>query len=192
MKSNAKTEATFQADFLLDGKAVLDEQEDGIMIEGYASDFGLDRQDEAFEPGAFEKGMREFMKNPVLLYHHKFDLPMGQIKGFEHRPDGLFVKAWVDKPAPAHPVLADVYQKVKSRTIRGFSVGGKFHRAVKGKIHTADLIEVSITPTPVNPRARFDLASVAGKAFGDTTDLDAALAAIEATRTAFAELDSAL
>lgn len=186
--SEPRTEAPFQFDFLIDTKATIEETEDGIWIEGYASDFGMDRQDEAFEPGAFEKGMQEFMKNPVLLYHHKFDQAMGHIKSFEHRSDGLWIKAWVDKPEP-HTTLADVYRKIKSGTIRGFSVGGKFYRKVKGKIHTADLIEVSITPTPVNPRSIF---AVAGKAFGDTTELDGAMAVLDEVGDAFARVNLAL
>jgi HK97 family phage prohead protease len=167
-----RTEAPFQLDFLLDGKAVIEETEDGIWIEGYASDFGLDRQDEAFESGAFEKGMAAFMENPVLLYHHQFDKALGQIKEFSMRSDGLWIKAWVDRPAESSPLL-DVYRKIKSGTIRGFSVGGKFYRRVKGKIHRADLIEVSVTPTPVNPRTLF---AVVGKAFGEDNELDRALA----------------
>lgn len=184
-----KTEAKFQIDFALDEKAIVEETEDGIFIEGYASDFGLDRQDEAFESGAFEKGMEQFMRNPVLLYHHKMDMALGHVKGFEHRPDGLWIKAWVDRPEP-NTFLADVYKKIKSRTIRGFSVGGKFYRKMKGKIHTADLVEISVTPTPVNPRA--GIAAVAAKAFGEDPELEQAIVVLDQVDEAFSRVKSAL
>lgn len=165
------TTAPFELDFTLDAKAELHEQDDGtVFIEGYASDFGLDRQNEAFEDGAFQKSMETFMAtNPVLLYHHHFDQALGQIVDYQHRRDGMWVKARVD-PAEPGTILADVVRKIKTGAVRGFSVGGKFHRRkADGKtlIHTADIMEISVTPTPVNPRTLF---AVAGKAFeGDDT-----------------------
>lgn len=187
-----KTEAPFQFDFTLDTKAQVTEAGDTVYIEGYASDFGLDRQDEAFEPGAFEKGMKDFMSsNPVLLYHHKYDQALGQIEEFEHRKDGLWVKARVDAPEPGTS-LADVVRKIKTGTIRGFSVGGRFKRreTVKGpRIHTADINEISVTPLPVNPRTLF---AVAGKAFGDDTDLQKLISQLEAVSDQFDALESAM
>ena len=163
-----KLDAPFQLDLTLDAKASVSEDDDGsVWVEGYASDFGLDRQDEAFEPGAFEKGMKNFMKNPVILYHHKMDEAMGQVKEFEHRNDGLWIKARLDAAEPG-TAAADRLRKVKSGTIRGMSVGGKFHRRKgpdgKARIFQADLLEISLTPTPINPRS---LLGVVGKAFGD-------------------------
>lgn len=168
-----KTEAPFQLDFTLEGKAARVTEHDGaVYIEGYAAEFDLDRQDEAFEPGAFEAGMKAFMNsNPVLLYHHKYDKALGQIESFEHRPDGLYVKARVDEAEPGTE-LADVVRKIKTGTIRGFSVGGRFKRRMgtdgRPRIHTADIAEISVTPFPINPRTLF---AVAGKAFGDEDEM---------------------
>lgn len=168
-----KTSADFRLDFVLDRKAQINEGDDGeLYIEGFASDFGTDRDGEAFEDGAFQKSMDAFLRtNPVLLYHHKFDQALGQVVDFEHKPDGMWVKARVD-PAEPGTILADVVNKIKRGTIRGFSVGGKFHRRrtpAGPRIHTADIIEISVTPTPVNPRTLF---AVAGKAFGEDSEED--------------------
>jgi HK97 family phage prohead protease len=175
-----KTDAPFQADFLLDGKAQIEEADDHLIIEGYAADFEIDREDETFEPGAFDEGMKAFMEsNPILIYHHKYDQALGEVLEWEGKAAGPWVKARVDKPEPSSP-LADVYTKIKNRVIKGFSIGGRFHRRKgedgKVRIHKCDVAELSITPLPINPRTLF---AVAGKAFGDDPNLEAAEAAVE-------------
>ena len=166
--ADLKLDAPYTLDFILERKADSGRDDDGsVYIEGYASDFGLDRQDEAFEPNAFKKGMANFMKNPVVLYHHKMDEALGQVTEFDNRPEGLWVKARLDEAEPGTKA-ADIIRKVLSGTIRGMSVGGRFHRRIgsdgKPRIHTADIRELSLTPMPVNPRT---LLAVAGKAFDD-------------------------
>lgn len=161
-----QTSAEFQLDIVLDTKAEIHEQDDGTtIIEGIASDFDFDRQDEAFEPGVWEAAEKAFMRNPILLYHHKSDTAMGRVLEVSHRPEGMWVKAMLDAPEPG-TFPADIVRKVRSGTIRAFSVGGKFHRRKgadgKPRIHSADWRELSITPLPVNPRTLF---AVAGKAF---------------------------
>lgn len=177
--------ADFEFGFTLDKKAVIDAQDDGsLTIEGYASDFGLDRQDEAFEPGAFEDGIKAYMDNPVVLYHHKKDTALGKVEEARLDDHGLWVKAIIDAPEPHTPV-ADYVRKIKSGVLKGFSVGGKFYRrmtAAGPRIFKCDLREISITPLPVNPRMLF---AVAGKAFMDM-DSDTKTA----TETSTEELDA--
>lgn len=161
-----KDQAKFQADFVLDQKAAVREEDGDLIIEGYAADWLMDRQEEAFEPGAFEEGLKSFIeRNPILVYHHQYDKALGQVIEADNRPDGLWVKARVDAPADGS-WAQDVYNKIKRGTIRGFSVGGIFHRREgpdgKARIHKADFAELSVTPFPVNPRTLF---AVAGKAF---------------------------
>ena len=169
--SEFKTEAPFQADFVLDRKAV-HEEDDHLIVEGYAADFGEDREDEAFEPGAFDEGMKAFMQsNPIVVYHHKYDQPLGTVMEWEKKSQGPWVKVRVERPEPQTP-LADVYNKIKSGIVKGFSIGGRFHRRQdaegRTRIHRCDVAELSITPLPVNPRTLF---AVAGKAFGEDPDL---------------------
>lgn len=170
--------AEFHYDFILDQKAVeVTEDEHGdLYIEGYASDFGVDRQDEAFEPGAFERGLKSFMAtNPIMLYHHKADHALGQFVAAELRPEGLWVRGRVDAPAKGS-WAEDIFNKVKRGTIRAFSVGGIFKR--KGnKIYECDLAEISLTPFPVNPRTTFSV--VAGKAFTTVEESEAQAASDE-------------
>jgi HK97 family phage prohead protease len=166
--------AEFEFGFTLDGKAVVSEPDENgdVYIEGLASDFGLDRQDEAFEPGAFEEGLKSYMdNNPILLYHHKPDVSLGQVIAANITADGLHVKARVDAPEPG-TVIADYVRKIKNGTLRAFSVGGKFYRRMTAngpRIFKCDMHELSVTPLPVNPRTLF---AVAGKAFEAAPKVD--------------------
>lgn len=161
--------AKFALDFTLDQKAasITEDEHGDLYIEGYAADFEVDRQDEAFEPGAFEEGLKSFMAtNPVMLYHHKYDQALGQFVDARLDQKGLWVKGRVDKPTPGS-WAEDVVAKIKRGTIRGFSVGGIFKRRLnqatgRPSIFKCDLAEISVTPFPVNPRTMF---GVAGKAF---------------------------
>lgn len=162
--------AEFSYDFALDAKAMDDQivttNDDGsLYIEGYASDFDVDRQDEAFEPGAFERGLDKYLTtNPILLYHHQSGTALGQVEEAKIDSKGMFIKARVDAPEPG-TLIADYYRKIKNGTIRAFSVGGKFMRRMTPngpRIFDVDLGEISVTPYPVNPRTLF---AVAGKAF---------------------------
>lgn len=188
-----KTSAPFTYDFILDGKAAVHEEDDHLIVEGLAADFGFDRQDEAFEPGAFDAGMKAFMEtNPILCYHHKYDIALGEVLEWEKKAEGPWVKARVDKPE-AGTDLMDVYRKIKSGVIKGFSIGGKFHRRTgadgRPRIHRADVAELSITPLPINPRTLF---AVAGKAFGEDPDLEAVEAAAQQLTKTFERIERAL
>lgn len=178
-----KETAPFQFDVMLDTKAVVSEEDGDLLIEGYASDYREDRDGEAFEPGCFQKSLQKYLDtNPVLLYHHKTSQALGQVLSARLDPNGLWVKARIDKPAPGS-WAQDVFQKVKRGTIRGFSVGGQFKRRFteKGwKIHDADIVEISVTPTPVNPRT---LHAVATKAFDDNSDYDELVDKLDRTLT---------
>ncbi len=193
-----KTEAKFEFDMVLDTKAVSITTDDNgdLYIKGWASDFDEDRDDEQFEPGAFDHGVKAFMEtNPVLLYNHRFGpgnaLCLGQVEVMERRPmpsgkSGMWMEARVDQAEP-NTEARQVYNQIKRGTMRGLSVGGKFYRrAVDGvrKIWKADIMEVSVTPVPANPRG---LASVGAKAFGDDSDdgLDEILERMDRTSEVF-------
>lgn len=167
--------AEFSYDFAMDEKAVkrFEDENGDLIIEGYASDFGLDRQDEAFEPGAFQRGLKTFLAtNPIMLYHHKYDKALGQFTDALVDEHGLWVRGRVDKPA-AGSWAEDVYNKIKRGTIKSFSVGGLFKRRMTPngpRIYDVDLGEISVTPFPVNPRTNF--AVIAGKAFEEAPELE--------------------
>lgn len=160
-----KESAPFQLDFALDSNAHVELDGKALRIEGYAAGFNTDRENEAFLPGVFDRGLDKYFKsNPVLCYHHHTDQALGVVESAKLDGKGLFIKARLDDPEPNTP-LADVYNKVKSGTIKGFSVGGIFRRKMTPagmRIHSTDIAEISVTPVPMEAGSLF---SVAGKAF---------------------------
>lgn len=175
-----KDSAAFTFDFALDSQAVVELDGKALRIEGYAAGFDRDREGEAFMPGVFDKGLEKYFKrNPVLCYHHHTDQALGVVEQAKLDGKGLFVKARLDDPEPGTP-LADVWNKVKSGTIKGFSVGGIFRRKMTPagvRIHEADVAEISVTPVPMEPGSLFALA---GKAFGNDAADEEAFAALTA------------
>jgi len=173
-----KDSAHFQFDFALDADARVELEGKALRIEGYAAGFDRDREGEAFLPQVFDKGLEKyFRRNPILCYHHHTDQALGVVEEAKMDGKGLFVKARLDDPEPGTP-LADVYNKVKSGTIKGFSVGGIFRRKMTPagpRIHDADIAEISVTPVPMEPGSLF---AVAGKAFRHDSEEERALAAL--------------
>lgn len=169
MRTGGSDEVVGVLDFpSLDGKSMSSDSR-GLCVEGYAAGFGLDREGEAFEPGAFERGLEKYLRtNPILVYHHHYDQALGVVEDARVDSKGLFIRARLDEPEPGTP-LADVYRKVKSGTIKGFSVGGLFKRKQTPsgpRIYTADIVEISVTPLPMEPGSLF---AVAGKAASKET-----------------------
>jgi HK97 family phage prohead protease len=166
--SNGNDEVLGIIDFPLEGKSMSSDSR-GLYVEGYAAGFGIDRGDEAFEPGAFEASLTRYMAtNPILCYHHKYDMALGVVEDAHIDSKGLFIRARLDEPEPG-TVFADIYRKVKAGTIKGFSVGGRFKRRQTPngpRIYSADLMEISVTPLPMEPGSLF---AVAGKAMGTET-----------------------
>ncbi len=157
-------------DFPLEGKSMSSDAAGGLVVEGYAAGFNRDRQNEAFEPDAsFETSLRRYLSdNPILCYHHQYDKALGVVEDARMDSKGLFIRARLDIPEPGTE-LADVFRKVKSGTIKGFSIGGRFHRKqtpTGPRIYTAEIVEISVTPLPVEPGSLF---AVAGKAVGTET-----------------------
>lgn len=169
------------------------EDADGdLILEGYASDFNTDRDGEAFEPGAFDRGLKAYMgSNPILLYHHKPSHQLGVVEEAQLDGKGLKIRARIAKPT-AGAWSEQPYDLVKRGMMRGFSVGGAFKRRMTPagpRIFDVDLQEISVTPLPVNPGT---LGQVAGKAFADPAeevDLQPQLDALDRLEAVFNALD---
>lgn len=136
----------------LGGKAqsVIELGDGDLLLRGYAANYGLDLEDEAFAPGAFKAGIDKFLSsgNSPLAWHHKADVILGKVTKLEEHPGkGLWMEAVMTKPPESSPHFW-VYEGVKRGILRGLSVGGFFVRE-GAKIVRAALTEISITGRPI-------------------------------------------
>jgi HK97 family phage prohead protease len=176
-------------DFSLTGRKSVSQETtaDGrLRFEGLAAGYDEDRDEEAFLPGAFEKGVREWIRRGgILLWNHSFGKPMGVVTDANITPHGLVIKGVLDDPEPGTE-LADIHRKVASGTVRGLSIGGKFKRRMTPagvRIYEADIIECSLCAAPVQPDSLFTLS---GKGVGST---ETAPARVELVAELMASLD---
>jgi len=139
----------------------LNEDDDGsVHICGMASTNHADRANDIIEAEAWTKGgLANFEKNPIILFNHNYDKPIGRATGLKVTENGLELKAKISKSAPDH-----VAQLVKEGILGAFSVGFRVKDAdylteTDGlKIKDAELFEVSVVSVPCNQAATFSLA----------------------------------
>ena len=135
--------------------------EDGsVMIRGMASTNDFDRAGDTISADAWAKGgLKNFENNPIILFNHDYNKPIGRATGVKVTPDGLELEAKISKSAPE-----SVCELVKDGVLGAFSVGFRVKDAdyiqeTDGyKIKDAELFEVSVVSVPCNQAATFSLA----------------------------------
>ena len=136
-----------------------EEQEDGsIMVRGMASTMDFDRAGDSIMSEAWTKGgLGNFEKNPIILFNHDYNKPIGRATKVTPTADGLHMEAKISK----HAECADL---IKDGVLGAFSVGFKVKDADYVKetdglqIKDAELFEVSVVSIPCNQAATFSLA----------------------------------
>jgi HK97 family phage prohead protease len=144
-------------------KTATDATSGEIVLSGYASTWGEDRDDEAVAEGAFSKSLAPYLtKNPMLLWQHQMDWPIGSVTSAETDANGLFVTASVPNPGDgAADWQKGAYTAIKTGVVRTFSIGGYMSRSVKqGKfvIDEVELFEISVVSIPANADSIFEAA----------------------------------
>lgn len=140
---------------------------DSIYIEGYASTIDIDRAGDVVPASVWEKGMSNYLKNPIILAHHDHDDPIGRM--VEHRLDtkGLWIKARIS-------AAAEVFSLIKDEVLTAFSIG---FRVLDAEYNSAaevfvvkelELIEISVVSVPCNQNTVFNLS----KAFQNAEDFN--------------------
>ena len=141
-------------------KAFDEDDDGGVHICGMASTADFDRAGDTISAEAWTKGgLGNFEKNPIILFNHDYNKPIGRATGLKVTENGLELKAKISKSAPDH-----VAQLVKEGILGAFSVGFRVKDAdylseTDGlKIKDAELFEVSVVSVPCNQAATFSLA----------------------------------
>lgn len=130
---------------------------DSVTIEGYASTNDVDRHGDIVPASVWEAGIKNYLKNPVILAYHDHSEPVGRMT--DHRVDekGLYVKARISAAAE------DVFNLVKDGVLTAFSIG---FRIVDAEYNSAlelfvvkelELHEISVVSVPANQNTLFSL-----------------------------------
>lgn len=135
------------------------EDEGELKITGYASTNAMDRSCDRILPTAWTKGgLKNFKTNPILLFNHNYDKPIGKVVEMGTDNKGLQIKGVISKSA------GDVYNLVKEGVLSTFSVGflikdAEYDKQVDGLVvKDAELLEVSVVSVPCNQDATFSVA----------------------------------
>ena len=166
----------FAFDFELARKSITETPSGDVIVEGWATTYDEDLMDEAFEPGCWEKGVRDWLhRNPQVLFQHSYDVPLGLVEDVRLEKKGMWIRARLDAPVPGSRA-DDIVRRVVRGSLRAFSIGGRWKRRAdafgRTRIYEAIPLEVSIASVPVNPFAV--ITSVAQKSFDNAQDPDLA------------------
>jgi HK97 family phage prohead protease len=130
---------------------------DGYMyIEGVANKAVVDRGNDMIDPKAWD--LKNYVKNPVLLYNHDRDKIIGRAVDIKPQEDGLHVKARISKSRDS--MVSYVRDMIEEGMINAFSVGFSAKDSEKTKdgvntIKAAELYEVSVVSIPMNQESLF-------------------------------------
>ena len=150
-------------------KMLGEDDDGGLDIKGSASTNAVDRAGDIIEHDAWTKGgLENFKNNPVILFNHNYDRPIGRAKELSVGENGLDITARISKSAN------EIKDLIKDGVLGAFSVGFKVKDAeymteTDGyKIKDAELFEVSVVSVPCNQGATFSLA----KSFDNMDDYE--------------------
>jgi HK97 family phage prohead protease/HK97 family phage major capsid protein len=138
---------------------------DSIFIEGYASTNDVDRSNDVIPTSVWEAGIKNYLKNPIILAQHDHDDPIGRM--VEHKIDGkgLWIKARIS-------AAAEIFSLVKDEVVTAFSVGFRIIDAEYNAVaelfvvKELELVEISVVSVPCNQNTLFSLS----KAFSDADE----------------------
>ena len=133
-----------------------DEKIESIFIEGYASTNDIDRAGDVVPTSVWEKGLENYLKNPIILSQHDHDDPIGRM--VEHKIDskGLWIKARIS-------AAAECFNLVKDGVLTAFSIGFRILDAEYNAaaevflIKAVELTEISVVSVPCNQNTLFSL-----------------------------------
>jgi HK97 family phage prohead protease/HK97 family phage major capsid protein len=138
----------------------LNKKTKSIKIAGYANTTAKDRAGDIITADAWAKGVDNFRRNPVLLYQHKHDNPIGKVNKIQVDKKGIFVEASVSEAAEKNH---GVQTLIKDGALKSFSVGfkvkdGKYNREDDTMMITdVELLEISVVSVPCNQDSLFSI-----------------------------------
>jgi HK97 family phage prohead protease len=138
----------------------LGEDDDGsVDIKGLASTNAVDRAGDVINHDAWIKknGLDNYKSNPIVLFNHDYNKPIGRATSLEVTDKGLEFGAKVSKSA------GEIKDLIKDGVLGAFSVGFRVKDADYNSetdgytIKDAELFEVSVVSVPCNQGAMFQV-----------------------------------
>lgn len=132
------------------------EQIDSIYIEGYASTNDVDRAGDVVPAAVWEAGIKNYLKNPIILAQHDYDDPIGRMVSHKIDSKGLWIKARIS-------AAAEVFNLIKDEVLTAFSIGFRVLDAEYNSatelfvIKELELVEISVVSVPCNQNTLFNL-----------------------------------
>ena len=138
----------------------LGEDEDGsVDIKGLASTNAVDRAGDVINHDAWiqKNGLENYKTNPIVLFNHDYNKPIGRATSLEVTENGLEFGAKISKSS------GEIKDLIKDGVLGAFSVGFRVKDADYNKetdgytIKDAELFEVSVVSVPCNQGAMFSV-----------------------------------
>lgn len=140
------------------------------IIKGWANTRFLDRVGDVVDPNAFKDTLQMYLKNPVVLYQHDQDHPIGKTLSASIQPDGLWVEIEI-LPAGKSAKIDEVWNLIEFGALSAFSIGYKTLEVDFQDdfflLSNLELLEISVVSIPANRESLFSVA----KSYKDGTDL---------------------
>lgn len=136
-----------------------------LVLSGYASSWGVDRDGESVAKGAFDASLPGYLSsNPICLWQHDMNCPIGTVTSARTDATGLYVSVTIPNPGPdAADYQKAAYNAIRLGLVKTFSIGGYFTRDVEMgpdgptfTIEEVELFEVSCVSIPANPDSIFE------------------------------------
>lgn len=132
----------------------------GVVIEGWANKAVVDRGLDYIAQNAWD--LTNYQKNPIILFNHDKDKPIGRALEIKPTDDGLYIKAQISNSKD--PFVSYIRDLISEGILNAFSVG--FDSKDEGKdasgvnqITAAELYETSVVSLPMNQDSLFSLTS---------------------------------
>jgi HK97 family phage major capsid protein/HK97 family phage prohead protease len=150
-----------------------------LIIEGYASTWGKDRDGDTIDRKAFDESLPAYLAdNPVLLLDHDRTKVLGAVLKAWTDEIGLRIRGSVPRPETGEESWKlTAYNDIKRGLRRALSVAGVFIRGEKSArkhIERVDLYEISNIAVPSNPKALFQVVEEKGLTFWDEKTIEEA------------------
>ena len=127
-----------------------------VYIEGYASTNDVDRHGDVVPSSVWEKGIQNYLRNPVILAYHDHSQPIGRMVEYKGDSKGLWIKARVSSAAKQ-------FSLIKDGILSAFSIGFRVLDAEYNSaaevflIKELELVEISVVSVPANQNSLFEL-----------------------------------